>query len=188
MRSKTALALAFASTALFSQSAKAPSPQYTADHKLRFPADYREWIYLSSGLGMSYGPASANTPSDHPPFDNVFVDRQAYAGFLQTGIWPDKTVLILEVRQSQSKGSINNGGHFQGDVSAIEAEVKDSSAPRKWTFYSFDGGAQAGSSLPANASCYGCHSQNGAVDNTFVQFYPTLRAVATQHGTFRSTP
>ncbi len=29
-------------------------PQYTGDNKLLLPADYREWIFLSSGLGMSY--------------------------------------------------------------------------------------------------------------------------------------
>jgi Cu/Ag efflux protein CusF len=30
-----------------------------------------------------------------------------------------------------------------------------------------------------------CHGKNGAVDNTFVQFYPTLIPVALEKGTFR---
>lgn len=28
-------------------------PQYAGDNQLLRPADYREWIFLSSGLGMS---------------------------------------------------------------------------------------------------------------------------------------
>ena len=31
------------------------------------------------------------------------------------------------------------------------------------------------------------HAQNGAVDNTFVQFYPTLMEVARRMGTVRPT-
>ena len=31
--------------------------------------------------------------------------------------------------------------------------------------------------------CYSCHEQHGAVDTTFVQFYPTLINLAQQKGT-----
>src|SRR5215831_6498303 len=47
-------------------------PRYTADGQLTRPENYREWIYLSSGLGMSYGP-NASTNPENPNFDNVFV-------------------------------------------------------------------------------------------------------------------
>ena len=33
----------------------AQEPQFTKDNRLTRPADYREWIFLSSGLGMTYG-------------------------------------------------------------------------------------------------------------------------------------
>src|SRR5262245_19760122 len=43
-----------------STSERAPShddsPRFTSDGKLFLPENYREWIFLSSGLGMSYGP------------------------------------------------------------------------------------------------------------------------------------
>ena len=42
-----------------------------------------------------------------------------------------------------------------------------------------------GELLPKTRSCYSCHEQNGAVDTTFVQFYPTLRDVAAGKGTLR---
>ena len=38
-----------------------------------FPTDYREWVFLSSGLGMTYGPAGPADASGNPRFDNVFV-------------------------------------------------------------------------------------------------------------------
>src|SRR3954451_22455126 len=99
-------------------------PQFTADGQMRFPKEYREWVFLSSGLGMTYGPAAAET-RDEPRFDNVFVNRSAYKSFLASGRWPDKTVFILEIRKSQSEGSINKGGHFQTSTAAIEVHVKD---------------------------------------------------------------
>ena len=160
----------------------ADGPQYTPDGKLKRPAEYREWVWLSSGLGMSYGPLAQNEQDPDPPFDNVFVNPSAYRAFLQTGTWPDKTVLVLEVRASVSKGSINQGGHSQGGLRGIEVEVKDQG---RWTFYGFNGTAEAGARIPAAASCYTCHAQNGAVDNTFVQFYPTLIEVAKRKGTLK---
>ena len=62
-------------------------PQYTSDNHLLRPDNYREWIYLSSGLGMNYSPVA----SDHIMFTNVFVPRWAYADFVKTGKWLDKT-------------------------------------------------------------------------------------------------
>jgi hypothetical protein len=37
--------------------------------------------------------------------------------------------------------------------------------------------------IPRTAECYSCHAQHAAVDNTFVQFYPTLLPIATAKGT-----
>jgi len=37
--------------------------------------------------------------------------------------------------------------------------------------------------IPRSASCYSCHSEHGAVDTTFVQFYPTLLPIARSNGT-----
>ena len=169
------------------QASPADGPQFTSDGKLVRPQNYRELIFLSSGLGMNYGPLAAGARDENPMFDNVFVTRAAYKSFLETGRWPDKTMFILEARASESKGSINKGGHFQSGLAGIEAEVKDERRfPGKWAFFGFGDGAAAGSLIPAAAGCNSCHSQHGAVDNTFVQFYPTLITVAKAKGTFRA--
>ena len=78
-------------------------PQYTSDNQLLPPRNFREWIFLSSGLGMSYIPGSM----DHQMFTNVFVPQWAYADFLKSGKWPDKTMFVVEERGSETKGSIN---------------------------------------------------------------------------------
>ncbi len=85
----------------------------TVDGKLKFPENYREWIYLSSGSGMSYGPSSS--PDGPPVFDNVFV-------FLKSGRWPNRAIFILEVREARkpqaalapiaaARGTLKTAGH-----------------------------------------------------------------------------
>ena len=156
--------------------------EYNPDGKMLMPKDYREWIFLSSGLGMTYTPSS--TPNPNPNFDNVFVNPEAYQSFLKTGTWPDKTVLVLEARASDSKVSINKDGRVQANVVGVEAHVKDASHGG-WAFYNFGNGTQqVGTLLPKTATCYSCHEQNAAVDTTFVQFYPTLADIAKAKGTF----
>ena len=94
---------------------------------------------------------------------------------------------MLEVRASQSKGSINRDGHFQGELLGLEAEVKSERRfAGKWAFFDFEESRTTSKQIPATARCYSCHATNGAVDNTFVQFYPTLLSVAKAKGTLRT--
>jgi hypothetical protein len=167
------------------------APTFSSAGELQRPADYRDWVFLTTGLGMTYGPAEA--AAGRPlMFDNVFVTRDAHREFLRSGTWPDGTMFILELREALTNVSINNGGHTQGAVRAIEAAVKD----RKrfpdggWAYFTFSGKgglADSAAPLPASASCYSCHRTNTAVDNTFVQFYPTLFEVAKRLGTIKPT-
>jgi hypothetical protein len=158
------------------------TPTYTADGKLIFPANYRQWIYLTSGVDMSYSP---NRMADHSMFDNVFVNPDAYKVFLETGTWPDKTMLVLEARMAGSNASINKSGHFQtSEVMGHEVHVKDEARfAGKWAFFGFDD-ADTAKQVPKDAACYSCHEQHAAVDTTFVQFYPTLIETARKKGTF----
>jgi hypothetical protein len=151
--------------------------EYTSDGQLKVPVHYREWIYLSSGFDMSYNPA-AGASSPHL-FDNVFVNPAAYKTFSETGTWPDNTMLVLEIRRAEGRGSINQNGNYQGsDVRGVEVHVKDSARfAGNWAFFGFDG-SKVAKMIPHAADCYSCHAEHGAVDTTFVQFYPTLLPVA----------
>ena len=156
---------------------------YTKDGDLVPPLQYRRWIYLTSGIDMSYLP-KASSKDEGSTFDNVFVNPEAYQVFSQTGAWPDKTVLVLEARHASSKGSINQNGHFQsGGVVGLELHVKDEARfPGKWAFFDVANEAKA-TQIPSGAPCYSCHTEHGAVDTTFVQFYPTLLPTAQSKGT-----
>jgi len=171
--------------ALTQSSTSTAAPEYTADGKLKLPEQYREWVYLSTGLDMSY---TADGNADHHMFDNVFVNPESYKKFKETGTWPDKTMLVLEVRGAESRASINQRGNFQsGEVMGIEVHIKDEAKfPNgKWAFFGFDDG-KVGNLFPAGASCYSCHQSHGAVDTTFVQFYPTLIGIAKTKKTLSS--
>jgi Cytochrome P460 len=174
-------------SAAFTQYAPPPGsvPEYTSDGQLKFPGHYRDWVYLTTGFDMSYNPAMR---MGHHMFDNVFVNPEAYKAFVDTGTWPDKTVLLIEGRGAESKGSINQAGNYQGsDVLAIEVHVKDEARfPGKWAFFGFDGGKTA-KMIPASADCYSCHAAHAAVDTTFVQFYPTLLPIAKSKGTLSAS-
>jgi len=159
-------------------------PAYASTGDLLPPANYRDWIYLTSGIDMSYAPKAAGMEG-HSTFDNIFVNPEAYRSFQATGTWPDKTVMVLEAREARSKGSINKQGHFQGtEIMDLEIHVKDEARfAGKWAFFSVDPGGTKGTLVPQGAPCYSCHADHAAVDTTFVQFYPTLLPIAQKKGT-----
>src|SRR5258707_12266453 len=156
-------------------------PQYTADGQLKFPANYREWVYLSTGIDMNYRP---NAGTNHSMFDNVFVNPESYKYFVANGTWPDKTMLVLEVRGAETKSAINKAGHYQTtEVMGREVHVKDESRfPGKWAFFGFNDTPTA-KMFPTEMKCSSCHAQHTAVDTTFVLFNPTLIELAKKKGT-----
>jgi hypothetical protein len=175
------LALCFAALHAAPQNSDSPQPRYAGDKLVR-PENYREWIFLSSGLGMNYNPAA----NEHEMFTNVFVPQSSYREFLATGKWPDKTMFVVEDRGSETKGSINKTGHFQTDLHGIGVEVKDETRfPDKWAYFNFGSDTKTAGANP-KAACWQCHNDNAAVEHTFVQFYPTLKPVAQKFGTYRA--
>jgi hypothetical protein len=158
----------------------ADRPQFTAQGRLVRPANYREWIYLSSGLGMQYG-APAGQPQK---FTNVFVQPLAYRYFVTTGRWPGHAMFVVEERASSSRGSINRAGHFQTDLAGLGVEVKDAKRfPETWAYFLFGPTDTTAAPQPKKA-CWECHQEHAAVEHTFVQFYPTLQPVARKFHTY----
>lgn len=158
------------------------SAHYNRSGALIPPADYREWVFLTSGLNMNYGdePIAA-----HDTFDNVFVDPKSWRAFKATGHWPQGTVFVKEGRRGATKGSINQTGQFQTEQRAyLELHIRDQKRfPSGWGFFEVDGNKPA-RVLPILASCYACHMQHAATETTFVQFYPTAKPIAVKARTF----
>ncbi len=176
-------------------SSEPEAPQFNEKGELLPPENYREWVYLTSGLDMTYsdngrraGPAAE---VDAPlPFDNVFVQPAAYREFLRTGTWPDHTMFVIEIRMSKTKVHPNQSGYVQGDVAGMPAAVKDVKrfGEKRWGYFSLMSNGKPAPALAMPPShCWDCHNKNGAVDNTFVQFYPTLKPIAEAKGTYHKT-
>jgi len=161
-------------------------PQFTADGKLVRPEGYRRWVFVSSGLGMSY---SQKASDDMQMFTNVFVNPGSYDYFLAHGTWPDKTIFVLELYGSTSQGSINKHGNYQTGFMGLDVEVKDEKRfADKWAYYGFNSNEKAASpNTPGKNDCWQCHDQNAAVEHSFVQFYPELLKVAREKGTIKPT-
>ena len=170
-----------ASLQVSSPDSRSDLPQYTSADELLRPENYREWIFLSSRLRVN----SQAPSSEGETFGDVFVSRRAYRQFLATGSWPDKTVFVLERRMSWSKTSAGILDHYETDLMGISVEVKDTARfAEKWAYFSFDSSAKTAKANP-KAMCWECHHGGGAVENTWVQFYPTLKPLAQQLGTYR---
>lgn len=158
-------------------------PLYNAAGEVTVPPDYRDWIFLSSGLNMNYSLGGPAAGSDE--FDNVFVDPKSWRVFKATGSWPEGTIFVKEGRHGATKGSINRTGQFQdGEATYVELHIRDTKRFKSgWGFFELRGSAPA-RVLPTTANCYSCHQQNAAVETTFVQFYPTAKPIAVKAGTF----
>ena len=184
-------ALAAICLVFFSRAAERPqgavpqiaAPQFTADGKLIRPEGYRKWVFVSAGYGMSYSQSSTGMQM----FTNVFVTPTAYDYFVANGKWPDKTMFVLEVYGSTSRGSINKHGSYQTDLSGLDVEVKDEARfADKWAYFNFSETAKAASAdMPSKNDCWKCHEQNAAVEHSFVQFYPELLKIARAKGTIK---
>jgi hypothetical protein len=161
-------------------------PQFPTRDTMAVPGYYREWVFLTSSLDLNYNTASE--PGMHM-LDNVFVNPGAYQAFLKTGTWPDQTVMVKENRMAESAGTLSKSGRFQTGVMNLEIHVKDKARfgdrfSGGWVFFVSPDGKADGKLMPATANCYSCHQDHGAVDTTFVQFYPTLLGIAKDKATF----
>jgi len=118
-------------------------------------------------------------------FTNVIVQRWAYNKLQTPGKWPEKCMFVIGERDSASRSSINQKGHYQTDLMGLAVEVKDSGRnPDKWAHYVFNTDGKAANAMPKGNVCWSCHDAHAAVEHTFVQFYPTLKTVARKFGTY----
>lgn len=169
----------------------APGPRWSPTGELLPPTDYRTWRYVTSGYAMGYGPvAQAAAAAGVRVFDTVFVAPAAHDEFMATGVWPESTMFVLELRTAEGEGSIVTDGQFQSELEGLEAAVKDSGRfASGWGYFAFPTDAHGPSGpaepQPQDSACNDCHGEHAAVEHTFAQFYPTLFAAAKAKGAVR---
>lgn len=164
-------------------------PQYNDKGELKLPADYRTWVFVGSNLGLEYrDTATDKTPpakkEDKPKktgnFHNVYIDPVSFAQYMKTGVFPEKTMLVLDVYKAEQgePQSIVSEGLFPGKQTGVALAVKNSARPdgskTEWAYYDFKPDQTAAKAFPDKA-CYDCHLEHGSDDNVWVQFYPTLK-------------
>lgn len=163
------------------QESRLPSIAYTSDGSVPVP-NYSKWVFMGSGAFDTPQTAPA------PRFSNIFVDPAAYDVFVNTGVWPDRTIIFSEKRAGITTMPItsNPGWGQTGESLGYEFEVKDSSKGG-WRYYTAGPTDRVGKAVADQKDCTTCHSQRAAADNTFVQFYPALAAIAKRHGTYKTS-
>jgi len=167
--------LVAAARPLSAQSAR--MPQYNKDRALMLPADYRQWVFVGSSLGLSY---SEGAPGQEL-FHETLMEPTAYAEFVRTGAFREGTMFVLMLHGAGESVLPGRHGRFATDVSGVEMAVKDKSrVPEGWAYYGFGGrGGLRDTAQPMpKTSCYDCHKPHAARDNVFLQFYPLLAEAA----------
>jgi hypothetical protein len=169
-------------------------PQYTPNGDLLAPVGFDTWVFVGSNLGLSYKKglpkmtAREGTRADQQQFHNIYINPEAYAAFLASGEFPERTILVMEVfaaADKEPKGVLASGV-FNGERVGLEVAVKNSHRPdgstTPWAYYDLTDPADPSkvrASAPAKPDecCETCHRQHASKDNVWVQFYPILRKV-----------
>jgi Cytochrome P460 len=150
--------------------------RYDAQGRLEFPAGTDRWIGVGAGLGGNYAdvPFDAANPGS---IGVVQMEPTAYDYFLRNGRYADGTMFLLTFYATQKKPDPALQGFVQGDVMGREIHVLDKSRfPQEGSgFFVFSQGTAPAAPMPIGSVCVQCHSEHGAFDGTFVQFYPVLR-------------
>src|SRR3954469_7715158 len=142
------------------------SAHTSSSDQLLLPANYRSWVALS--------PSTPGLPSHQHQHiaGKLFVEPTAYEHFTKTGVWPNRTVIVLEMGTGKpmAKGKC--------DVMGLEVALKnDSHFPDPWSYYGivYDRPqTEEGSTKLASSNCVDCDQP---LDIMLAMAYPTLRAV-----------
>jgi hypothetical protein len=171
------------------QSVQTSGPQYDSTGALERPKNFETWVFVGASTGLSYQEESK--PSGMGSFHNVYLRPESYEAYLETGQFPEKTMLVLAIYDPAQKVEPAHGGYFEGQFAALDVAVKDHEHfPSGWAYFNFgQRGNLAEAVHPVEGDrCFTCHKERGADDNVFVQFYPILRRVFESHKPGVSSP
>lgn len=159
-------------------------PAYAEDGNLVLPQAYRTWVFVGASLGLSYSPREPAQES--AIFHHVYIQPQAYKHYVDTGNFPEKTMLVMEnysaaTKKAQPVKGENPlaalHGRFEHKRVGLEVALKDSEHfEDRWAYFNFTARASLKKTAKAfpRAVCWNCHNDHALDDNVFVQFYPVL--------------
>jgi len=154
-------------------------PHYDEEGKLLAPENYRNWVFVGASVGLSYNEEVKSEASGPGLFHHTYMQPEAYARYCETGKFPEKTMLILELYVPAQKVDPNKGGYFQNSRVAVEVALKDHEHFEEgWAYFGLpmkDKKPTGSAKANPKGTCFACHAAHAAEDNVFTQFYPVLR-------------
>ena len=175
---KTFWTMSIAAAAIAVAAAAPHSAAVFKDGRLVRPANYRQWVFVGSSLGLSYAENPDAASAGATLYHNVYIEPRSYREFVRTGAFPEGTIMVMELASAESKREPGLQGSYQKAFAGLEASVKDRSRFKEgWGYFLFGGGGGAlraeAAPMPASA-CWQCHHEHAATDHVFTQFYPVL--------------
>jgi hypothetical protein len=153
-----------------------------AESALQVPsADYRkDWVQLGTYSVLADQPADGAKKMHF-----VYTERKNLEAYLQSGSFPDGTVLVKDVYAGKAgaftTGTVSYAGDFLGRFVLVRdsSNARAGSSPRfgdgwGWAYYE---GSETKMTVTTNykTDCLGCHEPARKMDMVYVQGYPMLR-------------
>ncbi len=137
-----------------------------APFHIPYPAGYREWVHVKSGILGPEFPAESERGVHH-----VYANKTALAGF-ESGTFEDGSIIVYDLISLDPTGS---GVVKEGSRRRIDVMVKDSKTYADsggWGFGRFMGDDHERDVLTADVrkSCVGCHEKQKAHGFVFSEF------------------
>ncbi len=151
----------------------------SADGSIRVPEDFRN-DFVALGTWSVIGDADTG---DDIGLHVVYAPKSAVEGYRETGAFPDGTVLVKELFNTETERLTTGEATHATAVAGYFVMVKDNNGrfPENplwgdgWGWSFFDAGNPARTvSTDYQSDCLGCHEPARSTDLVFIQAYPVL--------------
>jgi len=178
MKTRISLALAGLLFTLPLLAADAP-PQalnvakFTSDGQLVKPQALESWVFVGTSLGLGYN-AERFKPTPPGLFQVVQMEPTAFRYFMKNGHFAPGSMMLLSFYGTDARTSDSGTGYVQSGLKGQEIHLIDPArkADGGHVFYGLQPDRNEGKPVPAENECVRCHTQHGAFEGAFIQFYP----------------
>jgi hypothetical protein len=149
--------------------------KFASDGKLQKPKDLESWVFVGTSLGLGYN-AEQFKPTPPGLFQVVQMEPTAFRYFMKNGHFAPGSMMLLSFYGTDARVSDSGTGYVQSTLKGQEIHLIDPArkADDGHVFYSFKLDSSDGTPVPAGNACVRCHTQHGAFEGAFIQFYPVM--------------
>src|SRR5262245_19334487 len=117
---------------------------YDSNGRMKLVTGFRRWVFIGAPLTPN---ALNNGNANFPEYHHVYVEEKNLNAYLETGTFPEGTVLVKELTRvldptfpDGSRQEPSGRGYFNGVLNGIDLSVKDSKRYAKtngWGYFTF---------------------------------------------------